>query len=255
MFENAANSTPLLSVCVAVYKRHEAPNLTTLAASLGAAAVDTTIELVVTLNGISAADAGVPSWARVVDLGINRGVAPGWNAAAGAATGEVLAFVNDDALPGPGSLDQLTRGLLGRADAGVVGPTGSRWDFVTGHAGPRITLDHHSIGAAVECETIDGYHFLCRRSTFDEVGGFDEFYAPASWEEVDFCTAVRATGRRNFAVAGVDVQHEYAISRRQMPWRRVQFDGRSETLRSIHRRNRRHFLNKWSGQPLAPIQP
>ena len=244
-----------VSVCVAVYKRHDAPNLATLAASLDAAAVDTTIELVVALNGISAADAGVPSWARVVDLGINRGVAPGWNAAAGAATGDVLAFVNDDALPGPGSLDQLTRVLLARDDAGVVGPAGSRWDFVTGHAGPHIATDHHPVGTAVECESIDGYLFLCRRSTFDGVGGFDEFYAPATWEEVDFCTAVRATGQRVFAVAGVDVQHEYAVSRRQMPWRRVHFDGRSETLRSIHRRNRLHFLDKWRGHPLTPIQP
>jgi GT2 family glycosyltransferase len=82
---------------------------------------------------------------------------------------------------------------------------------------------------------------------FDRVGGFDEAYAPCSFEEVDYCTAVRLQlGLQCYAVAGVDVDHEWGISRRAMPWKRVRFDGRAETLRSIHRRNRSHFLDKWS---------
>ena len=254
MNDAVPNNELLLSVCVAVYKQHGAPNLATLAASLEQAAPQTRTELVVALNGISADQAGAPRSARIVDLEINQGVAPGWNAAARAATGDILVFANDDAIPGAGSLDEMVRVLTTRADAGVVGPSGSRWNFTTGHAGEPIATVGHPVGSAVECETIDGYLFACRRSTFEAVKGFDEFYAPATWEEVDFCTAVRASGLHNFAIAGISVQHEYGASRRQPPWRRLHYAGRSETIRSIHRRNRKHFLEKWSGHPLEAIR-
>jgi GT2 family glycosyltransferase len=102
-----------------------------------------------------------------------------------------------------------------------------------------------------ECEVVSGFLFACRRETWEAVGGFDERYAPASWEEVDFCTAVRATGSRCYALAGVSCGHEWGVSRRQMPWARARWDGRSETWRSIHRRNRRHFLAKWADAPVA----
>ena len=45
------------------------------------------------------------------------------------------------------------------------------------------------------------------------MGGFDEYYAPFSWEEVDFCTAVRSHGMRCYAVAGVSHEHEFGVSR------------------------------------------
>ena len=70
-----------LSVCVPVYRVHDAPNLATLAASVPAALGGLRGELVVALNGIAAAAAGVPDGVRSVDLGVNRGVSPGWNAA------------------------------------------------------------------------------------------------------------------------------------------------------------------------------
>ena len=106
-------------------------------------------------------------------------------------------------------------------------------------------------GELVECEVVSGFLFACRRETWETVGGFDERYAPASWEEVDFCTAVRAQGERCYAVAGVPCEHEWGVSRRQPPWARAHWDGRSETWRSIHRRNRRHFLAKWGEHPVA----
>ena len=132
---------PALSVCVPVYRAHEPPNLATLAASLPAALGGLTGELVVALNGITAAEAGVPADARSVDLGINRGVAPGWNAAAGAASAPVLVFANDDVVPGPGSLKVLHDALVGRDDG----------------VSPRLRLDavgRHRIGAGSSQQAI-----------------------------------------------------------------------------------------------------
>lgn len=237
-----------VSVCVPVYRAHEPPNLASLAAGLPAAVGALRSELVVALNGIAAAGAGVPGGARTVDLGVNRGVSPGWNAAARVARGDVLVFCNDDVLLGSGSLELLHRTLHERAEAGVVGPVGTRWDLERAEHVAWLDLDGRPVGDVEPCEVVSGFLFATRRQTWEAAGGFDEAYAPASWEEVDFCTAVRTClGLRCYAVAGVEHQHEFGISRPTPPWRRLHFDGRSETLRSIHRRNRARFRSKWHG--------
>jgi GT2 family glycosyltransferase len=240
----------MISVCVAVYRVHEAPNLAGIAAALPAALDGREGQLVVALNGVPADAAGVPDGALSVDLQVNRGVAPGWNAAARAADGDVLVFCNDDVELGQGSVARLADALHANQDAGVVGPVGSRWDG----AGAKHLAWAHADGDGGElaaCEVVSGFMFACRRSSWEMIGGFDEFYAPASWEEVDFCTAVRAGGKRCYAVAGVHVTHEWGVSRRQPPWARAHWDGRSESWRSIHRRNRAHFLAKWASHPIA----
>ena len=89
-----------LSVCVPVYKAHEPPNVASLAAALPAASGSLEGELVVALNGIDACAASVPSEVRSVALDTNRGVAPGWNAAAHMAAGDVLVFANTATITG-----------------------------------------------------------------------------------------------------------------------------------------------------------
>lgn len=243
----------MISVCVAVYRIHAEPNVAGLGEALPRALDGRPGELVVALNGVDGQAAGIPATAQTVDLGVNRGVAPGWNAAARAARGEVLVFCNDDVQLGSGSLAGLADALARRPDAGVVGPVGSRWDLARGEHRDWVRMDGRPAGELAECEVVSGFLFACRRETWEAVGGFDERYAPASWEEVDFCTAVRATGGRCYAVAGVGCRHEWGVSRRQSPWARARWDGRSETWRSIHRRNRRHFLTKWANAPIAGV--
>jgi GT2 family glycosyltransferase len=240
----------MISLCTAVYRSHPAPDVAGLAAKLTTALDGCDGELVVALNGVEAGAVGIPVDVATVDMGANRGVAPAWNAAARAATGDLLVFCNDDVELGPASLRHLAEALLSGHDAGVVGPVGSRWD-VKGAKHVAWVQPGHAPGALAPCEVVSGFLFACRRATWQGVGGFDEFYAPASWEEVDFCTAVRAAGAHCYAVTGVDCRHEWGVSRRQPPWARAHWDGRSETWRSIHRRNRRHFLEKWGTHPVA----
>jgi GT2 family glycosyltransferase len=244
---------PDVSVCVPVYQAHDEPNLASLARSMPAALGSLEGELVVALNGISADDAGVPGGAVTADLGVNRGVAPGWNAAARAATGDVLCFANDDVVLGRGALELLVAALRDRPEAGVVGPVGTRWDIPAGEHREWLDLSGRAPGEVEPCEVVSGFLFACRRETWEAVGGFDEFYAPFSWEEVDFCTAVRAHGLRCYAVAGVEQEHEFGVSQKVVPWKRYRWDGRSQAVWFIHRRNRRHFLGKWRDHaPAAP---
>jgi GT2 family glycosyltransferase len=237
---------PAVSVCVAVYRPHRAPNVATLKDGLAGALDGIPGELVVALNGITPAQAGIGPDVRTVDLPVNRGVAPGWNAAAQAARGDVLVFANDDVALGPRSLAMLHAVLVEHPDAGVVGPVGTNWDLAT--ANHQSWVDQSGLAPCdlTSCDVISGFLFAARREVYDGVGGFDEYYAPCSFEEVDFCTAVRTRlGLHCYALAGVAFEHEWGISRRSAPWRRISFDGHSESLRSIHRRNRSHFLAKW----------
>jgi O-antigen biosynthesis protein len=237
-----------VSVCVPVYKAHDEPNLATTGSSLEQALDGLRGELVVALNGVSASEAGAPGWARTVDLGVNRGVSPGWNAAADAASGTVLVFANDDVVLGAGSLRLLYETLIAHEEAGVVGPAGSMWDLQTPKHLEHLDLAGMAAGELRECDVVSGFLFAMRREVWEGLGGFDEAYAPCSMEDVDLCTDVRKRlGLKCYALAGVQVEHEYGISVTS-PWRRIRHNGRAELLRSIHVRNLRHFREKWRGR-------
>jgi GT2 family glycosyltransferase len=237
-----------VSVCVPVYRAHAEPNLGTLAAGMERALDGLRGELVVALNGISAADAGVPPGAAAVELGVNRGVSPGWNVAAAAASGAVLVFANDDVVLGPRSLRVLYDVLRSHAEAGVVGPVGTRWDLSAPKHLEWVDMSGHAPGEIEACEVVSGFMFAVRREVLEAAGGFDEAYAPCSYEEVDFCTDVRVRlGLQCYAVAGVETEHEFGISVAS-PWKRIRHNGRAELLRSIHIRNERHFREKWRGR-------
>jgi GT2 family glycosyltransferase len=236
-----------VSVCVPVYRAHAEPNLATLADTMERALDGLRGELVVALNGISEAEAGVPPWARSIDLGVNRGVSPGWNAAAANARGAVLVFSNDDVLLGSRALRLMHDALISHPEAGVVGPDGTRWDLSVPKHLEWLDLSRRAPGEVEACDVVSGFLFAVRREVLEAVGGFDEAYAPCSMEEVDFCTDVRKRlGLECYAVAGVDTEHEYGISVSR-PWTRIRHSGRTEFLRSIHVRNVRHFRSKWQG--------
>jgi GT2 family glycosyltransferase len=239
--------TPDLSVCIAVYRRHRPPNLRTLSASLEAAAPGLTTELIVALNGISAKDAELPPWAKHVQFAQNRGVPVAWNSAARLARAPILVIANDDLDLEAGSLATLWTALQSCSDAGVVGPSGTRWDLSTAQHLRYVDTSNLAPGVMLPCEVVSGFLFMTPRDVYEQVGGFDERLTPCSFEEVDYCTAVRCrVGLRCYAVAGVKVAHRFGISARR-PWRRVRYQDRSERIGEVAERNRAYFLRKWGG--------
>jgi GT2 family glycosyltransferase len=237
-----------LSVCVPVYRAHDEPNLRTLAACMPAALDGVQGELIVALNGILAGEAGVPDGAVAVDLGMNRGVGPGWNAAAARSTADVLVFANDDVVLGPRSLAMLHQALLDHPEAGIVGPAGSRFDFATGRHVAWCSTQGVAPAGLVRCDVVSGFMFAVRRAEFEAVGGFDEAYVPATMEEIDLTLAMRhSIGKHPFVVAGVLCEHEFGVSSTPA-WRLIRHNGRREFLFTVHRRNRRHFYQKWVGR-------
>jgi GT2 family glycosyltransferase len=237
-----------VSVCAAVWQEHGAPNLATLTAALKGALDGLSHELVVVLNGVTAEQAEAPESAVVVPFEVNQGVPRGWNAAARQASGHVLAFMNDDVIPGRGSLRLLHDVLAENDQAGMVGPVGTQWDLE--RAEHRDTLDTSDLrpGELRECNVVSGFMFATRRETFVRAGGFDEAYTPCLFEEVDYATTVRCElGLRCFAIAGVPFEHEYDFSSAN-PWQRIRYGNRSALKGYIARRNRRRFRRKWGAK-------
>jgi GT2 family glycosyltransferase len=236
---------PDISICVPVWKVHAPPDLATLEASLLDALAGLRGELIVVLNGLSRSRLPLPPEAVVIEFTGNRGVPVAWNQAAAAATADVLCFANDDVVLGSYALRRLWEAAQ-RRDAGVVGPVGTRWDIGTARHLDYVSTNMLPPGQGESCDVVSGFLFATRRDVYRGVGGFDEAYTPCGFEEVDYCTAVRfQLGLSCYAIGGIDHHHEFGISASRH-WRRVRFDGKTESLASISRRNRRHFLAKWA---------
>jgi GT2 family glycosyltransferase len=152
----------------------------------------------------AAADARIRSLRNEQNLGFIRSC----NRAAAAATGEVLIFLNNDTLPQPGWLLPLLKVLQEYPDAGAVGGKLLYPDGTLQEAGGVIFSDasgcnfgrhDRAAGAPLysflrEVDYCSGALLATRRELFQRLGGFDERYAPAYYEDTDYCFALREKG-------------------------------------------------------------
>ena len=140
----------------------------------------------------------------------NLGFIKSCNRGAAVATGEILVFLNNDTLPQPGWLPPLVRLLREGRDAGAVGGKLLYPDGRLQEAGGVIFSDGSGCnfgkydpapGAPLysyvrEVDYCSGALLATWRAVFVERGGFDTRFAPAYYEDTDFCFALRHAGRR-----------------------------------------------------------
>lgn len=172
---------------------------------------------------------------------VNRGAAE--------ARGRHIVLLNNDTEPQPGWLGALT----GRADSapdigvvtarliypdgtlqeagGIVWRDGSGWNYGRGaHAGAAEynfvrEVDYGSAAA-----------LLVRSEVWREVGGFDEGFAPAYYEDADLCFAARAAGWRVMYEPKALVIHVEGAS---------QGTDATDAGKANQERNRPKFVAKW----------
>jgi len=141
---------------------------------------------------------------RLLRSPINLGFAGGNNYAASLAAGEYLIFVNDDALVEAGWLDALVRTAKMHPEAAAVGSCIVFADGSLQEAGCVIWSDGTTAPLGRGERTISGAYdtvqdvdlcsangLLVRASSWNQVGGFDEGFYPAYYEDVDLCMALR----------------------------------------------------------------
>jgi N-acetylglucosaminyl-diphospho-decaprenol L-rhamnosyltransferase len=182
---------------------------------------DPRFELVVVDNGSSGGLTELDAApARVLRPGRNLGFAGAANAGAAATRAPLLLVLNPDAAPEPGALDRLLDGFAVHPEAAglapcLIGPAGepqatwqlrrlpSAWECVRqalplpAPAGPRASSPRGAAGtpaAGCAVEQPAAAALALRRSALAAVGGFDESFFPAWFEDVDLARRLRAAG-------------------------------------------------------------
>lgn len=133
----------------------------------------------------------------------------GVNRAAKVAKGEYLLLLNNDARVLPGTLAAAMGCLDGDASIGAVGGPIALLDGTLQEAGSLVFRDGSCLGYGRgrdpaepefcfqrEVDFCSGAFLMMRRSLWETLGGFDEAFAPAYYEEVDLCLRMWAEGYR-----------------------------------------------------------
>lgn len=180
----------------------------------------------------------------------NLGFGPSCNRGAAQARGTHLLFLNSDAIVEPGALDAL-ESASECADVGAVAPFLLDEDGTIQEAGSALGRDGlpYPLGAGAPAGDAEwsfrrevDYGFaaclLVRRDTFDELGGFDDAYAPGYYEDADLCLRLAERGLATVFEPRARVVH--------LQWS----SGGRDRARALARRNQGQFLKRW-GRRLA----
>ena len=125
----------------------------------------------------------------------NRGLASARNSGLAAATGDIIAYLDDDAYPDPDWLTYLAATFLRTGYAGVGGP-----NIAPPGDGPIAECVARAPGGPVhvlvtdrEAEHIPGCNMAFRKSCLDAIGGFDPQFRTAG-DDVDVCWRLQERG-------------------------------------------------------------
>jgi GT2 family glycosyltransferase len=162
------------------------------------------------------------SGATVVEIAENIGFGGGCNAAAAGSRAENLVFLNDDAVVATDWLSALVDAAA-RTGATAVSALMLNPDGTVQEAGSRVRADAGTVqfGAGLSVEEAaqrgllterrvdygSGASLLVRRDAFESVGGFDEAYRPAYFEDVDLCFRLASAGMTVFFTPAARATH------------------------------------------------
>jgi GT2 family glycosyltransferase len=160
----------------------------------------------------------------------NRGLSAARNTGMEAATGEIVAYIDDDAAPDPLWLQYLAAAFLKWDCAAVGGP-----NIPMPGDGPIATCVANAPGGPTavllsdtEAEHIAGCNMAFRKSWLQAIGGFDPQFRIAG-DDVDICWRLRERGAKLGYSPAAIVWHHYRNSLRAY-WKQQAGYGKAEAL-------------------------
>src|SRR5215469_7903001 len=164
--------------------------------------------------------------ARVIRNAENRNFLVAVNQAAREARGEHLLILNNDAQVLPGTLQSALRTIRSAKDIGAVGGRLILLDGTLQEAGSIIWRDGSCVGYRRgdnpfapmymfrrDVDYCSGAFLLTPRAIWDKLGGFDEAFVPAYYEETDYCARLWERGFRVvYEPDAVLLHYEFASS-------------------------------------------
>jgi GT2 family glycosyltransferase len=160
----------------------------------------------------------------------HRGLASARNTGMAAGTGEIVAYIDDDARPDPHWLTFLATSFLNTSHAGIGGPNveypgdGPVAECVAKAPGGPV----HVLLSDDEAEHLPGCNTAFRRAALEAVGGFDPRFWAAG-DDVDLCWRLRDEGWTLGFSPGAVVWHHSRSSVRAY-WRQQVGYGKAEAL-------------------------
>lgn len=145
---------------------------------------------------------------RLLRLRPGRGLSHARNEGAAMATGEILAFTDDDCEPDVEWVSRLRHAFLRKEFAALGGPNLApdprTWEEAVVCAAPGAPS--HVMLDDVEAEHLPGCNLAVTREAFRKIGGFDPQFHTAG-DDVDFCWRLREAGLKLGFVPGAFVWH------------------------------------------------
>lgn len=246
------HEAPLVSVIIPVFNqiRHTACCLASISKNMP----ENSFEIIVVDDGSTDETerliGSIPNL-RYVRNKANIGFLRSCNKGAGQARGRFILFLNNDTQVLPGWLDELVSAFSRVTRVGICG---SKLIYPSGHlqeAGSNLKKN-----GTVELVGLDDdpekpcYNFLrevdhcsaasllVEKGLFERLGGFDEAYAPAYFEDADLSMRVRGIGKRVVYQPSSVVVHHLSVTTNQV-------DG--DKARQIER-NRKTYLKRWTSE-------
>ncbi|WEL21112.1 glucosyl-dolichyl phosphate glucuronosyltransferase [Halorhabdus sp. BNX81] len=200
------------------------------------------VELVLVSDGSDAVfeqfrtDFGEDDDATLVKLAENRGLLEARNAGAEAASGDVVAFLDDDAIAAPDWIERLVAGYEKRDAIAVGGKMTPEWvagkpDFLPAEFYWLVGVTHRGFGpdgdmdAAGEVRNTFGSNISFRRDVFLELGGFDtniggrQGDANLQGGETELCARLREEYTEGvWYVPEAEVAHKVFEYRTEISW-------------------------------------
>jgi GT2 family glycosyltransferase/glycosyltransferase involved in cell wall biosynthesis len=200
--------------------------------------------------GTDAASLDLIRGIRLIRNETNLGFLHSCNKAAASANGRFLYFLNNDTQVLDGWLEHMVSLFLHRPDTGAVGAKLTYPDGRLQEAGGIIWQDasgwnfgrlqdpaNPAYNYVREVDYCSGAALMVERSVFAGLGGFDERYAPAYFEDTDLCFRLRRIGLKTLYQPAAQVVHHEGVSH-----------GRDTAvgIKSCQVANRRTFTNIWA---------
>jgi GT2 family glycosyltransferase len=180
----------------------------------------------------------------------HRGLSHARNAGIARATGEIVAFLDDDAYPDADWLHYLAAGFREERHAGVGGPNIPPDDesLVAGCVAAAPGGPIHVLVSDREAEHVPGCNMAFRKSALEEIDGFDERFWAAG-DDVDVCWRLQEAGKTLGFSAGAVVMHRRRDSVRRYLKQQYGY-GKAEAL--LERKWPAHYnragASRWSGR-------
>ena len=191
---------------------------------------------------------------RIIRNGRNLGFSAGNNVGLRTATGDALILLNQDTVVESGWLGALVEAVLDNPGTGIAGGKALYPDGTIQHAGGYVNERGWGSHYGYQCEDVGqfdqmrdvdyvtGAALVVTRRALGTIGGLDERFEPAYFEDLDWCYRARMAGFRVVYVPRAVLMHRETS---------MLADASHRARYLFHRNRVRFVLKHWSLQRLV----